>query len=184
MKTFNILFFVLLIVKTVFGFQNLPGVSKPLGFFDPLGFSKGKTEIEFKKIQESELKHGRIAMLASLGLLVQNYFHPLFGFQDTELGNSIYHYQIVSNKFPLLTPLLLTGISMMEGNNIIRGWQSHGLGKIADLRGDYIVGDLGLNPFEYTDEQFNDMRTKELNNGRLAMIATLLIVLQQLQQTT
>jgi len=180
----NLYSLVFFFLPAVFAFQNLPGVSKPLGFFDPLGLSKGKMDIEFKKIQESELKHGRVAMLASLGLLVQDYFHPLFGLQDKEIGLSIYHYQIVSGLYPLFTPLLLTTIGFMEWNHIIRGWQNDGLGKIANLREDYVVGDLGLNPFDFTEETFKEMRTKELNHGRLAMIATVLIVLQQLQQSS
>lgn len=40
------------------------GVSAPFGFFDPLGFYKDKTIRQKKKLRESEVKHGRVAMLA------------------------------------------------------------------------------------------------------------------------
>jgi light-harvesting complex I chlorophyll a/b binding protein 1 len=176
--------FLLCFCPTILAFQNLPGVSKPMGFFDPLGLSKNKSPIEFKKIQESELKHGRIAMLSSLGLLIQNNFHPLFDLKDTELGDSIYHYQIVNSKFPLLTPILISLIAVIEGKTIIKGWENNGLNKIANLREDYVVGDLDLNPFQFSEDEFQEMRTKELNNGRLAMIATLIIIIQQLYQTS
>lgn len=175
--------FLATIPSIIQAFQNVPGVSKPLGFFDPLGFSKDKSTIEFKKYQESELKHGRIAMLASLGLLLQNKWHPMFNLNHSNLGDSIYYYQIVASKFPLITPVLLSLIGLVEAKTIQNGWEKDGIFKIANLREDYIVGNLGLNPLELKDEKFDNMRTKELNNGRLAMIATLIIVAQQLYET-
>merc|ERR1712139_99643 len=51
------------------------------GFWDPLGFCSDEklTEGKLKFYRECELKHGRLAMLASLGILVGENFHPLFG---------------------------------------------------------------------------------------------------------
>merc|ERR1712100_476647 len=57
----------------------LAGVSAPMDYFDPLGFS---TTVDAGKLlfyREVELKHGRVAMLASLGIVVGENFHPLFG---------------------------------------------------------------------------------------------------------
>lgn len=39
------------------------GVSGPFGFFDPVGLCP-KDKAGFQKFRESELKHGRIAMIA------------------------------------------------------------------------------------------------------------------------
>jgi Chlorophyll A-B binding protein len=39
--------------------EFLPGAVAPLGYFDPLSLSAGKTTGEVKKIREAELKHGR-----------------------------------------------------------------------------------------------------------------------------
>merc|ERR1740127_329985 len=39
---------------------------------------KGKAELEINRYRECELTHGRVGMLASLGFLVQEKFHPLF----------------------------------------------------------------------------------------------------------
>lgn len=48
------------------------GRSAPFGDgFDPLGLSKNRSVKELKKWRESELKHGRVAMLAVLGTAVQ-----------------------------------------------------------------------------------------------------------------
>ena len=58
--------------------KDMAGVTAPLGFFDPLGFSKGADAATLSKYRESELKHGRTAMLAVLGWLTQERFHPFY----------------------------------------------------------------------------------------------------------
>lgn len=50
--------------------SDMVGSSAPLGFFDPMGFSKGPAE-RLNAYRESELKHGRTAMLAVVGFLTQ-----------------------------------------------------------------------------------------------------------------
>merc|ERR1719281_303262 len=59
--------------------EDMPGVTGPLGFFDPAGFSADIPEGKLLFYREVELKHGRLCMLASLGILVAEKFHPLFG---------------------------------------------------------------------------------------------------------
>lgn len=61
--------------------KGMPGITGPLDFFDPLGYSEaeGVTEGKIRFYREAELKHGRVAMLAALGFLVGEQFHPLFG---------------------------------------------------------------------------------------------------------
>ena len=41
-----------------------------LQIFDPLGLSTGADPEEIKRWREAEIKHGRVAMLAALGVLV------------------------------------------------------------------------------------------------------------------
>merc|ERR1712187_855235 len=45
--------------------EEMAGVTAPLGFFDPAGFSK-MSDIGARTI---ELKHGRVCMLATLGIV-------------------------------------------------------------------------------------------------------------------
>ena len=61
--------------------KEMPGVTEPLGFWDPLGFCSDEklTEGKLKFYREVELKHGRVGMLAALGFVVGENFHPLFG---------------------------------------------------------------------------------------------------------
>merc|ERR1719263_40834 len=65
--------------------QTLPGITAPLGFFDPAGFCASENgadgaapEGKVRFYREVEIKHCRIAMLAALGFPVAEQFHPLF----------------------------------------------------------------------------------------------------------
>merc|ERR1719491_588575 len=53
--------------------ESLPGITGPLGFFDPLGFcTSGEDKVSEAKIRfyrEVELKHARVAMLAAADVL-------------------------------------------------------------------------------------------------------------------
>lgn len=57
---------------------DMPGATAPLGFFDPLGFTKGANVATLSKYREAEIKHGRVAMLAVFGILTAEKFHPLY----------------------------------------------------------------------------------------------------------
>merc|ERR1719399_1661142 len=66
--------------------KTLPGITAPLGFFDPLGFcsedgasNEKVSEGKVRFYREVEIKHGRVAMLAALGFPLAEQFHPLFG---------------------------------------------------------------------------------------------------------
>jgi len=161
------------------------GVSAPFGFFDPLGLSKGKTPAELKKFREAELKHGRVAMLATLGFVVQESFHPLWGFADRPVAPAVYEFQEVEGGYPFLWEALILGIGIIEGKSILKGWENPedvAPGAIAGLKDDYIPGDLNFDPLGLKpddEEAFKTMQTKELNNGRLAMIAIAAMVVQE-----
>merc|ERR1719426_368226 len=64
--------------------MTLPGITEPLGFWDPLDCTgqEGITEGKVRFYREVELKHGRVAMLAALGFPVAEQFHPLFATDD------------------------------------------------------------------------------------------------------
>merc|ERR1719160_481923 len=49
------------------------GATAPLGFFDPLGCIQVDNEEHFRNLRAAEIKHGRVAMMASIGLVAQHY---------------------------------------------------------------------------------------------------------------
>jgi len=162
-----------------------------LGFFDPLGFYKNATLKQKKKLREAELKHGRVAMLATLGILtVEKFnFHPFFGFDNYDMGPACDHWQLLAREVPDFWLFLGFIVSSMEMKNIIKGWDpidetlfSEGGPKLAGLKTNVISGDLDFDPLGLCPEEskiFLDLRTRELNNGRLAMIAAVGMLVQE-----
>eukprot|EP00913_Durusdinium_trenchii_P006844 g6435.t1 len=55
-------------------FENELGVQAPVGFFDPFGLTKDGDVEAFKRRRATELKNGRVAMLATMGYIVPEYF--------------------------------------------------------------------------------------------------------------
>jgi hypothetical protein len=134
---------------------DLVGSSAPLGFFDPLGFSKTDAAT-LAKYRESELKHGRTAMLAVLGWLAQEKWHPLY---DGKLsGNPL--------KAFLETPPLAFVQIVAFGGLIEYVFESS-----KKKNANYVPGNYyGINA-DPADPSWVDFQTRELNNGRLAMFA-------------
>jgi light-harvesting complex I chlorophyll a/b binding protein 1 len=166
--------------------QGLAGESAPFGFFDPLSLSAGKTDGEVKKIREAELKHGRVAMVAFLGIIVGENANPLFDGKIS--GPAIYQFQQADDLVSYFWVGVLFFIALIEGQNILNGWESKSetnnrKSVVAELKEDYINGDLGFDPLGLTptdSDEFDALRTKELNNGRLAMLGVAGIVAQEL----
>merc|ERR1719152_230569 len=161
--------------------QSLPGITGPLGFFDPLGFcaddaEKPATEGKIRFYREVELKHCRVAMLAALGFPLAEQFHPLFATDDAPSFSAF-------QQTPLQTfwPAVVFAIAIPEIYSVFT-FQSPAGNEPWSIRLDHQPGDLGFDPLglKPTDpEEFKTMQTKELNNGRLAMIAIAGMVVQE-----
>jgi len=150
---------------------GLPGALAPLGFFDPLGFSKSVELLGVKRFREAEIMHGRVAMMATVGYLIGESTPTI------TYGMNVHH-TIANNQIPevpgtVLFPFFLA-INICEALRASRGWVEPGLGPLFTLRDNYYPGDIGFDPLglKPTDaKEFEKMQTKELSNGRLAMIA-------------
>lgn len=132
------------------------GAMQPLGFFDPLGFCKENDLYEFKILRAAEIKHGRVAMMASIGLLGEH-FVLLPGVDRPEAGLAA-----LAN---LKGQTLLFALFIWSGVFEVIFWEQ---------REDKEAGNFGdpLGVGQYNPE----MRLKELNNGRFAMICVAGIV--------
>ena len=58
-------------------YENELGAQAPLGFFDPFGMTAGQDKEKFEHLRWVELKHGRIAMLAVVGMYIRVKFSTL-----------------------------------------------------------------------------------------------------------
>ncbi|CAJ1446286.1 unnamed protein product [Effrenium voratum] len=59
-------------------FENELGVQAPVGFFDPFGLTKDGDVEAFKRRRASELKNGRVAMLATMGYIAKKLWGKIF----------------------------------------------------------------------------------------------------------
>eukprot|EP00929_Paragymnodinium_shiwhaense_P093456 TRINITY_DN5361_c0_g1_i1.p1 TRINITY_DN5361_c0_g1~~TRINITY_DN5361_c0_g1_i1.p1 ORF type:complete len:272 (-),score=72.44 TRINITY_DN5361_c0_g1_i1:263-1078(-) len=131
----------------------------PIGFFDPLGFAKDADEQEFRKLRSAELKHGRVAMMASVGAVFQH-FVKLPGFENVK-GT----FGAINNPAGTFGFFGIVAVSSV----VELAWRERPNSRWA---GDY--GDpLGVNMMS------DEMRNKEVNNGRMAMISVLAIWLAE-----
>jgi len=138
------------------------GVTAPLGFFDPLGFCKVGDEEGFRNLRSAELKHGRVAMMASVGAVVQAL---LPGEGPKGLG------AVAS------APEGLAALVLVSGALELTIWKDD------PAKGVESIGDFG-NPLQLGIGEplgeSEDMKNRELNNGRAAMFATLGIIVAEL----
>merc|ERR1719263_2622538 len=54
-------------------FESELGVQAPVGFWDPAGYTKDGNASEFRRRRETEIKHGRVSMIACIGYIVPEY---------------------------------------------------------------------------------------------------------------
>lgn len=143
------------------------GITAPLGFFDPLNLCPTDKDVFFE-YRAAEIKHGRAAMMASLGAVTQHYVRLPF-FEKTTFGEPMPAGLSAATENPgtfgLVVLLLLSGV--ME---LVFWKDSEESGREPGNYGD----PLGLG--QYTD----DMRNREINNGRFAMFTTAGIVAAEL----
>eukprot|EP00737_Agarophyton_chilense_P005619 gb/GEZJ01008896.1/.p1 GENE.gb/GEZJ01008896.1/~~gb/GEZJ01008896.1/.p1 ORF type:complete len:244 (-),score=26.37 gb/GEZJ01008896.1/:635-1309(-) len=163
---------------------TLPGAPFSDGkIFDPLGLSDGAEPEEIKLWREAEIKHGRVAMLASLGVLVAESYHPFFMGPDY-IGPAVDHFQEISAQYPEFWAFSLLGMAFIEYNTITKAYaEPSAVTGEGGLKEDYSPGDLGFDPLGLkpkTEAELETMQTKELNNGRLAMIGIAGMLVQEL----
>mmetsp|Transcript_70092 Transcript_70092/g.193909 ORF Transcript_70092/g.193909 Transcript_70092/m.193909 type:complete len:333 (-) Transcript_70092:74-1072(-) len=147
------------------------GATDPLGFFDPLSFSKVGDKECFRRYRELELKHGRVAMLASAGAVAQCLF-KIPGFEEVPDGMGA----LITppGTYGFLALLLVTGaLEIYLQKNPVKEEYSLNLdvGEQSNRRS-FFVGDDFL-AIDYFHEC-------ELNNGRFAMITALGIIAAEL----
>lgn len=127
--------------------------------FDPLGLAE---YMDIKWMRESELKHGRAAMLATVGFVVQQ-FVTLPGMTHVDDSN-------LAPAAAGISPML----QIVFGMGIVEWYTNDGKITMEDMFEDpkRVPGQLGFDPLGFAKNGMSeDMQLKEIENGRLAMLA-------------
>ena len=145
------------------------GSTEPLKNFDPLNILKGKTENKIKFVREAELQHGRTAMLATTAIPIIEKLDN----DDSLLGINYLSSLDIYHQLPFWLAVAAYEVTRMN-----KGWVNPFTSNTTfNLKTDYQPGNLGNYDTEKISE---DLYNKELNNGRLAMIAFFGIIGQEL----
>ena len=138
-----------------------PGVTEPLGVYDPLGWLESDPE-SFERRRAVERKHGRVAMAAVVGTIVHNnhivfdgYLSPSndLKFSDVPTGVAGISTIPVGGNTQILAFFALVELAWMPASK---------------YDGDYGVGWYGRD-IEDPEEKARKLNV-ELNNGRAAMM--------------
>jgi light-harvesting complex I chlorophyll a/b binding protein 1 len=129
-------------------------------------------------------------MLAALGFIVQEQledFPAFVNFDGHIQGPAITQFQQVEARGAIFWEPLVFAIGLCEAYRVSLGWATPKSETFNQLKDEYAPGELGFDPLGLcpTDpKEKYDMQTKELNNGRLAMIAIAAFVGQELVEKT
>lgn len=130
--------------------------------FDPLDMACSPEQLYWNR--EAELKHGRICMLASVGWMATDSGLRFQGDMFQGVSTIEAHNKMIEAG-PMITMLMAVGICELYGWFLLR--ETLG-GKLDRDAGDFFIGKQFL---PKDPEQERLMRLKELENGRLAMLA-------------
>lgn len=157
------------------------GQMAPMGYFDPLGISAKAGPGKLLYLREAEIKHGRICMLAAVGYLYGEIFHPFFG---GELN--VQSYRVALPEVYETVGMGGFWVALSFACAFFEGIYSvptlAGFGEMKEAK--RVPGDLGFDPLNLKElgigSNFLDLQNKELANGRLAMLALAGMVGQEL----
>merc|ERR1719352_1558605 len=148
-------------------FESELGVQPPVGFWDPVGFTKDGDAAAFKRRRETEIKHGRVSMLATMGYITPEVAGKFPGEISPSLGVK---FEDIPNGLAALSKV--PGPGWLQIVAYCLYCESGPFGYNSDPNRK--PGELGWRPIGLysTDATVRQRRlAAEIANGRLAMMA-------------
>eukprot|EP00439_Symbiodinium_sp_Y106_P048752 s3165_g6.t1 len=146
-------------------FEQELGVQPPVGYWDPLGLSRDGDVEAFMRRRSVELKHGRIAMLATMGYITPEIAGKFPGFLSPSMGLK---FADVPNGLAAISKVPAGGWTQIL---LYMGWCEVSRGAGSDIASGR-PGDFGWYVLTSADpEEKKKKLNAELANGRLAMMA-------------
>eukprot|EP00239_Pterosperma_sp_CCMP1384_P006330 CAMPEP_0197853632 /NCGR_PEP_ID=MMETSP1438-20131217/23088_1 /TAXON_ID=1461541 /ORGANISM="Pterosperma sp., Strain CCMP1384" /LENGTH=271 /DNA_ID=CAMNT_0043468109 /DNA_START=49 /DNA_END=864 /DNA_ORIENTATION=+ len=151
--------------------------------WDPLGF--GADPVALRWYRQAELQHGRWAMLGTAGILIQEAVNPDVFWYEAGLPENLPEFAQNAN----LNPGALLAFQFVLMHYVeVRRWQDYkNFGSVNKdpLFSNYEVPNTEMgypggifDPFGFSKGNLKELQTKEIKNGRLAMIAFLGFTIQ------
>jgi len=163
---------------------GIPGALPPVGLFDPLGFAEKANYPTLLRYREAEVTHGRVAMLAVVGFLVgEKVEGSSFLFDAQVSGPAITHLSQVPTAFWILLAVAIGASEQYRAEVAFVDPKDVPDAEPGLMREDHFPGDIGFDPLglkPQDPEEFEIMVTKELQHGRLAMLAAAGFMAQEL----
>ena len=149
--------------------SDMPGISTETGnvVWDPMGLSENMDDANLKLVRAAELKHGRVCMLATVGWVATDLGFVLPGETHQVSALQAHDIQVDAGAMTQIGIWLaclecvgfLAILEMLDGSG-------------------RKPGNFGFDPLQIGGADDPDMQLKEIENGRLAMIAFAGIVTQ------
>merc|ERR1740123_1980936 len=148
-------------------FESEVGAQPPLGFWDPLGFASDGNADVFKRRRASEIKHGRISMLAAMGYITPELTGKWPGALSPSMGLK---YADIPNGLGAISKVPAAGWAQILAYCAyveVSGMSSNGPDGTEGTPGDF-----GFKVLTSSDPEAKAKKLRaELANGRLAMMA-------------
>jgi len=150
-------------------FENELGVQAPVGFWDPAGLTKDGDAETFTRRRATEIKHGRVAMIACIGYIVPEFFRwpgfcsPSMQLPFTQIPNGLKALDAVPGAGWF--QMILFALALEKGVFVHDPARAPG-----DFANGGVLGVPNKSSMPPGEER-NRRLSAELANGRLAMMA-------------
>merc|ERR1719188_2720318 len=145
-------------------FQDELGVQDPVGFWDPAGFASDGNAENFARRRQTELKHGRVSMLATMGYITPEITGKIPGSLSPSMGIK---FADIPNGLGAISKVPAAGwAQILAYCAFCEVSQDQSAGTPA------AAGDFGFKVLTSSDPAEKEKKlAAELANGRLAMMA-------------